>query len=58
MNLIAKNLIKVVSEFEDLPDIEGSAYNIREDGQCAGRKSTENIRIDSKDDNPGLVIHI
>ena len=58
MNFIAKNLIKVVSEFEDLFDIEGSAYNIREDGQCAGRKSTKNIQIESKKDNPGLVIHI
>lgn len=58
MNFIAKNLIKTVSEFEDLIDIEGSAYNIREDGQCAGRRSTENIRIESKDDNPGLVVRI
>ncbi|MEA4973048.1 hypothetical protein SDC9_119734 [bioreactor metagenome] len=34
------------------------AFNIREDGGCAGRHSTENIQIDSKTDGPGLVIHI
>lgn len=34
------------------------AYNIREDGGCAGRQSTENIQIDSKTDGPGLDIHI
>lgn len=34
------------------------AFNIREDGGCAGRRSTENIQIDSKTDAPGLVIHI
>jgi len=34
------------------------AFNIREDGGCAGRQSTENIQIDSKTDAPGLDIHI
>ena len=58
MNFISGDLIKTVSDFSDLSEIEGSAYNIREDGQCAGRQSTENILIESKKDNPGLEIYI
>ncbi len=34
------------------------AYNIREDSGCAARHSTENIRIESKTDNPGIDIHV
>ena len=34
------------------------AFNIREDGECAGRRSTENIEITSKTDVPGLDIRI
>ena len=45
MNFIAKNLLEKISDLKNLIDIEGSAYNIREDGQCAGRKSTKNIKI-------------
>ena len=44
MNFIAKNLLEKISDLKNLIDIEGSAYNIREDGQCAGRKSTKNIK--------------
>lgn len=58
MNFISSDLIKTVSEFGDLTEIEGSAYNIREDGQCAGRRSTENIKIENKTDAPGIVISV
>ena len=58
MNFIAKNLLEKISDLKNLIDIEGSAYNIREDGQCAGRKSTKNIKIESKEDAPGLVVRI
>ncbi|HIR71440.1 MAG TPA: SufD family Fe-S cluster assembly protein [Candidatus Pullilachnospira gallistercoris] len=34
------------------------AYNIRENGCSVGRQSSENIKIDSKTDQPGLDIHI
>ena len=34
------------------------AYNIRSNGQCAGRKSSENILIENKEGAPGLVIKI
>lgn len=55
MKEITKKLLKLVSDWAG--DFRG-AYNIREDGGCAGRQSTEHIKIDSKKDEPGLDIHI
>ena len=55
MNEITKKLLRTVSDWTG--KFEG-AYNIREDGCCAGRVSTEHIKIDSKTDNPGLDIYI
>ncbi|MBO5448055.1 MAG: SufD family Fe-S cluster assembly protein [Ruminococcus sp.] len=56
MNSVTEELLKIISDY----DGEGfkGAYNIREDGQCAGRMSSENIKIESKQDAPGLVITI
>ena len=31
---------------------------MREDGECAGRQSSEHIKIESKKEGPGLVIHV
>lgn len=55
MNKITETLLRIVSEYDG--DFKG-AFNIREDGGCAGRQSTENIKIESKKDKPGLEIHI
>lgn len=55
MNKITETLLRIVSEFDG--DFKG-AFNIREDGMCAGRQSTENVIIESKKDKPGLEIHI
>lgn len=55
MNKITEELLKMVS---DIDGAVSGAYNIRENGQCAGRQSTKNVRIDSKADLPGLDIHI
>ncbi len=55
MNEITRELLKAVSDYHDGYT---DAYNIREDGCCVGRKSTENIKIETKEDNPGLVIRI
>lgn len=55
MNKITEELLKQVSDFDG--EFKG-AYNIREDGQCAGRKSSENIKIISKEDKPGIEIHV
>ncbi len=55
MNKITETLLRIVSEYDG--DFKG-AFNIREDGLCAGRQSTDNIKIESKKDKPGLEIHI
>ena len=55
MNEITKQLLELVSDYKG--SYKG-AYNIREDGQCAGRQSTEHIKIEPKKDKPGLEIHI
>jgi len=55
MNEITKNLLKLVSDWNgSFP----GAYNLRVDGSCAGRQSSEHIHIESKTDLPGLDIHI
>lgn len=55
MNSVTEQLLKLVSDFKG--DFTG-AYNLRENGRCAGRQSTEQVLIDSKQDLPGLDIHI
>lgn len=55
MNSITEQLLSVVSDWDG--SYKG-AYNIREDGGCAGRQSSENIKIEPKNDNPGIVIRI
>ena len=55
MNKITEELLRAVSDFKG--SFEG-AFNIREDGGCAGRQSTQNIQITSKKDLPGIDIHI
>ena len=55
MDLIEKNLLK---EIADLHEIPTGAYNIRRNGESAGRSSTEHIIISSKNDKPGIDITI
>lgn len=55
MNNITEKLLGLVSDFTG--SFTG-AYNIRENGMCAGRMSTKNIKIESKADKPGLDITI
>ena len=55
MNTITNELLRMISDFRGKFD---GAFNIRENGECAGRQSSENIKIESKQDAPGLVIHI
>ncbi len=56
MNEITRELLKAVSDYDD--GGYKDAYSIRENGCCVERRSTENIKIDSKKDAPGLEIHI
>lgn len=55
MNSITDEILRTVSDFTG--EFKG-AYNIRENGECAGRQSSENIKIESKTDAPGIVINI
>ena len=46
MNKITAEFLRVVSDFKG--SFQG-AFNIRENGECAGRRSTPNIRIETKE---------
>ena len=56
-NGITGDLLKVISDYDPAAGFKG-AYNIREDSQCAGRQSSENITITSKTDKPGIDITV
>ncbi|GFI62035.1 hypothetical protein IMSAG049_01207 [Clostridiales bacterium] len=55
MNNITQSLLSILSDWKG--SFTG-AFNIRENGGCAGRQSSANIKITSKEDLPGLDIHI
>ena len=55
MNHITEKLLELVSDWKGM---FSGAYNIRENGTCAGRASTEHIKISSKSKMPGLDIYI
>ena len=48
----------LLAEIADLHGVPEGAYNIRSDGQLAGRATTENIDIVTKTDEPGIDIYI
>lgn len=56
MDSITGKLLGIVSDWKGT-EFKG-AYNIRENSGCAGRQSSENIKIESKNDNPGINIRI
>ncbi len=55
MEKITMDMLREISDWDG--EFKG-AYNIRENGGCAGRVSSKNIRIESKKDQPGLEIFI
>ena len=55
MKKTTEEILKIVSDFKGKFN---GAFNIREDGQCAGRQSSENIKIEPKTDAPGINIII
>ena len=55
MNEIAKDILGTIADFKG--DFKG-AYNIRINGACASRQSTENIKIEQKEDAPGLAVTV
>lgn len=52
---IDKDLLLAVADLHKVP---AGAYNIRKNGEGISRRSTENIRIEAKADNPGIDIHV
>lgn len=55
MDEIQKTLLMQVADLHEVP---AGAYNIRSNGESAGRRSTEHIEIISKEDKPGIDIYI
>ena len=49
---------RILMEVADLHTVPEGAFNIRSDGQLAGRASSANIEIVSKEDGSGIDIHI
>ena len=49
---------QMLEQIADLHDIPSGAYNIRHNGQSAGRNTTANIDIVTKKDKPGIDIII
>ncbi len=55
MDEIQKTLLEQIAGLHEIPQ---GAYNIRANGEGIGRASTENIEIVTKQDKPGIDIHI
>lgn len=55
MDKLDFTLLKEIALMDSIPT---GAYNIRKNGGSAGRFSTENIRIETKTDKPGIDINI
>ncbi len=55
MDSIEKNLLEQVADIHGVPE---GAYNIRSNGLLAGRNTTANIDIVTKEDKPGIDIII
>ncbi|MCL2767023.1 MAG: ABC transporter permease, partial [Peptococcaceae bacterium] len=53
LNAIDKHILKAVANLHELPQ---GAYNIRKNGEGAGRNTTANIDIVTKKDKPGIDI--
>ena len=49
---------ELLREIGSLEGLENSAFNLRENGGCAGRKSTSNINIENHPKAPGLLITV
>lgn len=55
INDVTKELLSGMGDFDG---IFNGAYNIRQNSQCSGRMSTENISIENHPTEPGLVIRV
>ncbi len=48
-------MLKIITDYGNL---EKSSYNIREDGECVGRRSTKNVSIEPLFDRSGIEIKV
>ena len=55
MDAIQQELLAQVADLHEVPE---GAYNIRANGEMAGRNTTANIDIVTKEDCPGIDIRI
>ena len=55
MDTIQKRILEEVADLHEVPE---GAYNIRANGQSAGRRSTANIEITSKPEGVGIDVRI
>lgn len=55
MNEVDLKLLMEIAKLESVPQ---GAYNIRKNGESAGRASSDTIEIVSKTDKPGIDIHV
>jgi hypothetical protein len=53
MNQTEQNLLEAIADLHGTPQ---GAYNLRRNGEGAGRQSTANITISTKTDKPGIDI--
>lgn len=49
---------RLIAEVADLHEIPEGAYNLRANGETAGRSSTANIDISSKEDKSGIIVRV
>ncbi|MBP3436513.1 MAG: SufD family Fe-S cluster assembly protein [Clostridia bacterium] len=55
MDAIQKRMLEAVADLHEIPQ---GAYNIRQDGELVGRRSSEHIEIVPKKDKDGIDIYI
>ena len=55
INETDKQLLKIIADMDGIPS---GAYNIRSNGESAGRNTTSNVDIKNKTDKPGIDIII
>ncbi|MBP3333962.1 MAG: SufD family Fe-S cluster assembly protein [Clostridia bacterium] len=55
MNKITEKMLKIITDYGNL---EKSSYNIRENGECVGRRSTKNVSIEPLFDRSGIEIKV
>ena len=55
MQKVDSHMLQTIADLHDVPQ---GAYNIRKNGESAGRSSTENIIIENKKEKPGIDITV